>query len=150
MAINDNSLASILIGDVKHLTSLTESTLQKVNEMDLRYSTSMATVNKDIEHLQQRIENIEQEQESRLFTIEKEESARQAADLSISNALSTYRENQATLWEEQKALNQTIRGVHKLLWAILVTFLGLFGTFIWQLIIHGGLIGLAATLGGAP
>lgn len=133
-----------VLKEVSRLSGLLERTDQAIRNIELNTNTRIATMQKDIDNLYEELDAVK-----KYSSLEKEEGARQSADLSLQNEirgikdeLKNYKESQDKKWTDQTIINTAIGTITKLLWMVIGIILTVIVGAIINWIISGGLRGL--------
>jgi len=130
---------------VKELTRLSvsiEMQATQVRNIELQTTTRIAELQKDVNNAMEEIEVLRKHNDSKQYSLEKEEGVRQAADMSIVGKIEKMEETQKKKWDDQVEVNHGFRILTRLLWTILGIMLPMVIAFVWSLIVNGGVKGL--------
>src|SRR5262245_34033389 len=100
-----------VLKEMSRLAGLVERNDQSIRTIELNTNTRMATMQKDIDNLYEEVEAAK-----KFNSIEKEEGARQAADLSLQSEIKTVKADLSTFKETQAEINTVVRTIIRLLW----------------------------------
>jgi hypothetical protein len=92
----------VLGSQLKHLTSLAENQAMALRAIEMNTTTQITRLNGQVEGLWKKVDELQEQHKERIFTIEKEESARQAADMSVVSQMKSMEESQKVRWENYR------------------------------------------------
>lgn len=139
--------------ELSRLATLVETQASTLRAIEINSTRQITELTGEIDNLWGAIKSIRDEHKEKLFTIEKEEGQRQAADITIDNKIKSVEDSQkfnwktlteqrnkekeelSQRWEKQAEINQSIQTINRLLWMIISIMLTIGGTYVWNLIV---------------
>lgn len=124
-----------LTQEISRLTALVERQSTMIREIEIRSTTRVAELQKDIDEIRSDIREVREDQrnmdESQKFKWK-----------SLSEERNAEKKDRESKDRMQAVKNSQMETINKVLWAIFAIVLSLFVGFVWQLIINGGLKGM--------
>jgi hypothetical protein len=87
---------------LRHLTALVESQGMALRSIEMNTTTQITKINAQVEAIWKKVDDLQQQHKDRVFTIEKEEAARQSSDMSILAQVRSMDESQKIHLETQR------------------------------------------------
>lgn len=134
---------SIAIVDLKQeiirLSNIVDNQQSTLRTIELTATTRVAEISKDIEAIYEKINEIRKSDTS-------VHSVDNMSFRTLQDDFELYKGKQETKWTEQTKINERIKMLNGVLWAIFVVVVSILGAFIWAMIVNGGIKGLTESL----
>lgn len=124
-----------LVQEISRLSAIVGEQNSTIRQIDIRSTTRVAELQKDINAIQDEIKEIKSEAKSL-------NDSQKFKWKTLSEERSAEREKQAKKDEEQAVINDGMKTVKTLLWTIITILLGIGIPFLWEVIKNGGLQGI--------
>jgi hypothetical protein len=124
-----------LTQEIGRLTALVERQSTMIREIEIRSTTRVAELQKDIDEIRSDIREVRENQRSM-------DESQKIKWKTLSEERNAEKKDRESKDRMQAVVNNQITTVNKVLWAVFGIVLTLFIGFVWQLIINGGLKGM--------
>jgi TPP-dependent indolepyruvate ferredoxin oxidoreductase alpha subunit len=124
-----------LTQELSRLTAIVERQSTMIREIEIRSTTRVAELQKDIDEIRSDIRDVKEDQR----TMDESQKFKWKTLTEERNAEKKDRESKDRI---QAVKNNQMDTVNKLLWAILIIVAGMALSFIWELIKNGGIRGM--------
>lgn len=124
-----------LTQEISRLTALVERQSTMIREIEIRSTTRVAELQKDIDEIRSDIRDVRDEQRN-------QDESQKFKWKSLNEERSSEKRDRESKDRIQAVKNAQMDTVNKVLWAIFGIVLALFIGFVWQMLVNGGLKGL--------
>ena len=124
--------------EIARLTIAFDKQATVLHDIELKTTIRTAELQKDIDGLKSDIIENEKEIDNIKRQMDQENSTRQFTSNENRTMISNLRMEQMTKWEMQISINETVKGLKSVVWAIFIMVLGILGSAVYQMLVGGG------------